>query len=155
MCQTCVPHIIVRVQICCHVFALHWPCQTCLTSFCDAPVSTIVLPLCRLPAFSETWACTTEIMISHFQQLSILNNVTAPLRFLFQYCGGTSENNRAKRDCCSEDLPPCTRVCLTKSFPGGPWCMTNKWFYVLSVLKPHTYIWVCFAQWINVFKFYC
>ncbi len=51
--------------------------------------------------------------------------------------------------------PPCTRVCLTKSFPGGPWCMPNKRFYIMSMLKPHTYIGVCFAQWMNVFKFYC
>ncbi len=51
--------------------------------------------------------------------------------------------------------PPCARVCFIKSFPGGPWCVTNKQFYIRNVIKPHTYIGVFIAQWINAFKFYC
>jgi hypothetical protein len=51
--------------------------------------------------------------------------------------------------------PPCTRDCLTKSFLGSPQRMSNKWFYMFPLLKPHTYIWVLLAHWRCVIKFYC
>jgi hypothetical protein len=35
-------------------------------------------------------------------------------------CGGTSKNNRAKRDCCSEDLPPLHASLFPKNFPWEP-----------------------------------